>query len=232
MANLIKKAFFQFIDKTLTQEGSVLEVRKWDPAFMYEIDLHLPETDMSKWKVIPRIKVKVSDYEYRDYSPCNWQTKSRTCTVFIETEHLGPGSVWAKSLNTGDAFLFAPANAAPLPPTAGKVLCIGDGSALGHFLALKQFENQDASLLNVIIYLNAEYQIPPYIMDAHPEFKFVSQSHKSNPVNLQQLAAMYNLSEFSSICIAGYIPMVQELRKSLKDDANIGAKIFANGFWR
>lgn len=48
MANAIKKAVFNLMDKALTNKGHVLKIRKWMPETMYELDLHLPETDMSK----------------------------------------------------------------------------------------------------------------------------------------------------------------------------------------
>ena len=232
MANIIKKAFFRIVDKSLTQTGYILSVRKWGPGSMYEIDLHLPETDMAKWKVIPRIKVKVSDFEYRDYSPCNWDVIDRTCTVFIEAGHEGPGSKWVKDLNAGDPFLFAGAAAASLPRTNGKVLCIGDGSALGHFLAFKQLANQEEFRLEVIISLDSLYTIPPGTIDSNPEFQFIRHAHQHSHIRLDQISTISDLSGMSSICIAGYTPMVQELRKSLKDDPTITAKISGNGFWR
>ncbi|WP_219224635.1 hypothetical protein [Pedobacter antarcticus] len=232
MANIIKKAVFDFFDKTLAQEGYVLAVRKWEPASMYEIDLHLPETDLGKWKTIPRLKIKVAEFEYRDYSPAIWNVERKTCTILIETGHKGAGSAWVENLNTGEVFLFGPAHAAPLPPTAGKVLCLGDGSALGHFMALKLLTDREKNPLDVIMFLSEEYKIPESIISAYPEFEFIKQSQGNSLSTLKQWCTKTrNLSEFSVIYLAGYIPMVKELRKMFKNDSNVTAKILANGFW-
>lgn len=231
MANIIKKAFFDFMDKTLTQEGLVLAVRKWEPASMYELDLYLPETDMNKWKIIPRLKIKVAEFEYRDYSPARWDIQTRTCTILIETAHSGPGSTWVKNLKTGDAFLFAGANTTQLPSNPGKVLCLGDGSALGHFMALKLLTNRTEYPLDVVIFLNEAYKIPTSIINANPEFEFVKRYQGNSLVSLHQCAGTRKLAEYNSIYLAGYIPMVQGLRKIFKGDSNISAKIIANGFW-
>src|SRR5687768_13313055 len=127
MANSIKKEVFNLMEKALIAEGEVLEVRHWEPAAMVELALHLPTVDMTKWKSIPRIKCKVSEFEYRDYSPATWNAGKRQCTVLIETAHKGFGSAWARQLQMGDTIQFSPASTASLPSSDGHVLGLGDG---------------------------------------------------------------------------------------------------------
>lgn len=227
----LKKAVFNLMDKAFTQEGFVLAVRKWQPEMMYEIDLHLPEVDMTKWKTIPRLKCKVAEYEYRDYTPATWDIEKRVCTMFIETEHNGPGSAWTKNLQPGDAILFAPAHAAQLPSKPGEILCLGDGSSLGHFLALKQLTNRKEYPFEAVIFLNENYTIPDYFIYANPEFNFVMMPGADSLDALQQSSENKILTEYSSVYIAGYIPMVTGLRKIFKKNPYLNAKIFAHGFW-
>lgn len=231
MASVLKKAVFNLIDKVITQEGQVLNVRKWNPDSMYEIDLHLPATDMAGWKTIPRLKIKVADFEYRDYTPATWDVQKATCTIYIETDHQGFGSAWAKQLKPGDRVLFAPAHAAPLPSKAGKILCLGDGSALGHFMALKQLTATQGYPLDAVLFLNEDYKLPDSLTGANPEFEYLKRPHNNSLESLQQHAREIKLSAYSSIYLAGYIPMVQGLRKLLKTDPAIEAKIFSHGFW-
>lgn len=230
MANVIKKAVFNLLDKTFS-EGFVLEIKKWEPAMMYEIYLHLPGTDMTKWKTIPRLKCRVDEFAYRDYTPATWDAEKRVCTVFIETEHIGYGSGWAQNLQVGDTVLYGPAHAAPLPANTGKIICFGDGSALGHFLALKQLTNRNQYPLEVVIFLNAEYILPDSFVTENPEFKFIMWPDCNSMDILSQFAESKVLSEYNSIYIAGYIPMVQGLRKIFKNIPNLEAKIYVNGFW-
>lgn len=45
-------------DKMLTA-GLVTDVRAWQPATMFEVDIHLPTIDMEKWDTIKRPKCRV-----------------------------------------------------------------------------------------------------------------------------------------------------------------------------
>jgi NADPH-dependent ferric siderophore reductase len=231
MANVLKKAVFNLLDRAFSSEGHVIEVRKWHPASMYEIDFHMPETDMNKWITIPRIKCKVGEFEYRDYTPATWDADKKICTVFIETEHLGHGSSWTKNLKAGDTIHFGPAHAAALPAKAGKVICFGDGSTVGHFLALKQLTDRIEFPLEVVIFLNEEYTLPDAFIAKNPEFKFIMQSKGNSLQVLSEFVERKSLADYATIYIAGYIPMVQGLRKALKKHHGVSAKIFAHGFW-
>jgi len=232
MANELKKAVFNLIDKALMSESYVISVKEWQPSGMYEIDIHLSETDMHKWSSIQRIKCKVAEYgEYRDYTPACWDAETRICKVFIETEHEGCGSSWAKNLKVGDIILLAVAHAAPLPSKPGKIVCFGDGSALGHFLALKQMTNRAEYQLEAIVFLNEEYTLPESFLAENPEFKFLMKPHEKSLDSLIKCSEEQTLRDYSSIYIAGYIPMVSGLRKVLKRIPDLNAKIFAHGFW-
>ena len=232
MGNIIKKAFFDFIDKTLAQEGQVLDIKRWNSSGMYEVRVALPHTDMIKWNAIPRIKVKVADFEYRDYSPAEWDLTDNSCSLFVEARHTGEGSLWVQQLKAQQKFVFAPAYTAALPSAEGRVLCVGDGTALGHFFALKQLTNRKAYAIDSIVSVEEGTQVPSRITDAHPEARFIEQNHSGSLTALHRMLAQLNLKVYSSIYLAGYIPMVQGLRKILKSDPDVSAKIFANGFWK
>ena len=231
MANALKKAVFNLMDKAFTHRGTVLQIRKWKPEKIYEIDLYMPETDMDKWNTIPRIKCKVAEYEYRDYTPAVWDTQKKRCTVLIETGHDGFGSSWTKNLRIGDTILFAPAHAAQLPAKPGKILCFGDGSAIGHFLALKQLTRPQEYPLEVAIFLNEDYTLPDSFAAENPEFEFVMRPDANKPETLTQFAENKILSDYTTIYIAGHIPMVSGFRKIIKKNPYLKARILAHGFW-
>jgi len=231
MANVLKKAICNLVDKAFTSECYVAGVKAWELSGMFEIVIHMPEIDMRKWNSIQRVKCKVAYGEYRDYTPACWDAEKRICTVFIETEHEGYGSRWAKNLKVGDTIFLAVAHAAPLPNKPGKILCFGDGSALGHFLALKQMTERGNFPFEAIVFLNEEYILPPLFLSDNPEFSPVMKSREDCLRSLIKCAEEKILTEYSSIYIAGYIPMVSGLRKFLKRLPDLDAKIFAHGFW-
>ncbi len=232
MANIIKRTAFKLIDKALAQYANVLDVRSWNPASMYEIDLHLPTVDMARWKTIPRLKCKVDEFEYRDYTPAWWESEKGICTLFVETGHNGAGSRWAQHVQPGDQVIVGPAHAAPLPVKPGKILGLADGSALGHMLGLKQLTDPEEHPLEVGVFLNEDYQLPAGLSRENPEFKFILEPEGNSLESLENWTRTKDLSEYSSIYIAGFIPMVRELRKKLKSRAHRNTTMYAHGFWR
>ncbi len=44
----------------------------------------LPETDIAKWKSIPRLKCKVTEIEYRDYTLATWNTENKYVLCFLK----------------------------------------------------------------------------------------------------------------------------------------------------
>ena len=231
MANIIKQAAYKWIEKKMGNEATVLNVRAWDPPTMYQIDLHLPGVDMSKWKTIQRVKCKVDEFDWRDYTPATWNVAKRECTMYLETGHDGPGSRWVKKLRKGDVIVLMPAHATNLPDKAGKVLCIGDGSALGHFLGLKQLTNGKEYPLDVAVFFHENYQVPVGFLKENPEFEFLMDPKAEALTVLGQWMNSKNLSDYSSIYILGDILMVTGLRKKLKVVPDVKAKLFAVGFW-
>ena len=230
MANVLKQAVFNLIEKAFNK-GYVVATRSWKPATIHEIDIHMPGIDMNKWNSIYRIKCKVGEFEYRDYTPATWDIEKKVCTVIIETEHKGCGSSWAKNLQVGDTVLFGPVHAAQLPAKPGKVIGFGDGSALGHFLALKHLTDRKEYPLEVVIFLNEVYTLPDHFIAENPEFEFIMMPDANSLEALHRFSDKKTLSDYTSVYIAGYIPMVSGLRKVFKKNPDINAKIYAHGFW-
>ncbi len=230
MANILKKAVSNLFEKMLTS-AQVTEVRAWQPASMYEVEIHIPTIGVEKWNTIKRLKCKVGELEFRDYTPCLWNAEKRTCTLYIEAGHNGAGSGWVKQLKKGDEVLLGAAHAAQLPHQEGKILCLGDGSALGHFLGLKQLTERSKYPVEAAVFFHDAYEIPQSLMMANPEFEFIMQPKGNNIDLLAQWLMSKDLSNYVSVYIAGNIPMVTGLRRKLKALPEMRAKIHAHGFW-
>lgn len=230
MANILVKAVSNLMDQLLSP-SPVVAVRAWEPATLYEIDLHLPTIDFNKWNTIKRLKCKVDNLQYRDYTPALWDAEKKVCTLYVEAGHNGAGSRWAQSLQTGDEVLLGLAHAAQLPASEGKILCLADGSALGHCLALKQLTSRDDYPMDVAMVLHDEYQIPSSLLEENPDFEFIANQQGDRMDVLEKWYLSKDLSSYNSIYIAGYIPMVTGLRKKLKATPKVRAKIYAYGFW-
>jgi hypothetical protein len=179
VTNLFTKTVSSLVE-LISSKGHVLSVETYNNGTFYQVNVHLPATDMSKWTTIPRLKCRVGELDYRDYSPAQWDAAQRTCTLYIEAAHQGAGSNWVKQLRAGDTFSYGAAHAQQVPPRPGKILCIGDGSALGHFLALKQLTQQKQSDLEAAVFLSEEIALNPDLLYENPEFNFLHK-RKTKP---------------------------------------------------
>ena len=230
MANILIKAVSNLMDQMLSI-SKVVGVRAWEPATIYEVDLHLPAIDFDKWKTIKRVKCKVDDFQYRDYTPALWDAEKKICTLYLEAGHNGAGGRWAKSLQAGDEVFLGVAHAAQLPASKGKILCLADGSALGHCLSLKQLTDREDYPLDVAVFLHDNYRIPELLVTDNPDFEFIGNPDGNMIDVLEKWYLSKDLNTYTSIYIAGYIPMVTALRKKLKAIPQVQAKMYAYGFW-
>lgn len=135
----IKRKAGKFIEPQLLKIGRVLDVRAWEAAAMVEIDLHLPFANIQEWNEVPCIKFRVDNLCFRDYTPFGWDAETCTCSLLVDTAHDGPGSRWAKNLQTGDAVQYLKIQGTHQSPhPTDLVVGLGDTSSLAHLLALQQ----------------------------------------------------------------------------------------------
>lgn len=228
MTNLVSKAFSSLLNK-LGSPARVLAVRPWGPRSIYELELHLPTVDMTKWTSIPRLKCRVAEFEFRDYSPATWDAVRRSCTLYIETSHEGPGSRWVRQLQAGDPVAVGPAYAEKLPAAPGPVLALADGSALGHLLALQQLTDPATHPLEACVAFPTDYDVPAHLREANPAFEFLNAP--AGPALAQWLLAR-PLSRYTAIYVAGNMKLVADLRRQLRARPEVQARLYVKGFWQ
>lgn len=227
-----KKKAAGFIDSRVAKTGRVLEVRKWTPSTLIEIDLHLPQTTMDDWKEVPYMKCKVADFTYRDYTPSGWDADTQTCTLYIDAGHTGQGSAWAQQLQTGDSISYLGTNSTRQTPSlTSSVICLGDESSLGHLLAMQQLTLPETRFTGAVIIgdeqnrgLFKEYFRSP--LEAIPRSD-VYGHHSLTEWLLQQSYSLQNTFFY----IVGNSTMVIELRKLLKKQGYSRNQIQSHGFW-
>jgi NADPH-dependent ferric siderophore reductase len=232
MANMMKKAVDGLLERLL-KPARVLDIREWDAAPVFEIDISFPAAKMLTWNAVKRLKCKVGMLEYRDYTPARWDGVRQTCTLIVEAGHRGVGSRWVRELQVGDEVLLDEAHAANLPSGPGQVLGLGDGSAIGHFIALKNLL-QEQNPLDAALFL-PESAISGFDMpgesfeDRYAELGFVRGADRFE--TLRNWLLEQDLSLYSFIYLAGNIPMIKKLRAMLKERIAPNVKIYAHGFW-
>lgn len=230
MSNILKRAIGGLLDQAL-HPAQVVAMSLYPASKIWGIVIHLPDVNMEKWHTIKRLKCKVGELEYRDYTPALWDPEKKVCTLFVEAGHEGAGSRWVRKLKIGDEVLFGAAHAAQLPAQEGRILCLGDGSALGHILALRQLTRDGNFPMDTVILLPDDNQLPALLSAHVSEDAVVLNPGSDRFSTILNWCDTKDLNQYTSIYIAGNIPMVTALRKRLKVQSGLQAKIYAHGFW-
>ena len=218
----------------MNKHAKVLAVRVWEPDTIREIDLHLPDCDMSRWNSAQHIKFKVGAWAYRDYTPTGWDAETRTCTLILHTAHDGRGSRWGKQLLPGDTIDYLGVGSSHQQPVAGRPLVfLGDETTIGHFLALQQLAGKDMMINGAIL-----------MEEPHHQNEFgqyfagwsVESLHKNDGRGYRELEEWLGGLSFSEhrdamFYVAGYSPAVGRIRKLLKQKGFAGNQVKAQGFW-
>ncbi|WP_295767054.1 SIP domain-containing protein [uncultured Mucilaginibacter sp.] len=228
----LKKKALGLIESRMLKYGQVLEVRKWEPSTIIEIDLHLPKTTMDTWHEVPYIKCKVADLTYRDYTPSGWDADTQTCTLFVDANHNGAGSQWAQKLQKGDTVSYVSTNSTrQTPNVTSSVICLGDESSIGHLLAMQQLTLPSTRFSGAVVIGNQEHrnQFKEYLRSPlQPIARNDVYGHHSLTEWLLQQS--YNLQN-TFFYIVGNNTMVVELRKLLRKQGFNSNQIKCQGFW-
>lgn len=223
----LKHRISGLLESAIAKKGTILYVLQ-HYAGMYELRVHLPDAKMENWQKTQRIKCKVNAGRYRDYTPAVWDETTRSCSLFIDTDHDGPGSDWAQSLQAGDTLVYLGIDSYGRAPvdTAEQVF-LGDPSAIGHFFALMQLANGMGKITGSIIVKN---EIHREAFEA--SFPSLSIGTAESIVEIEASPGLIMDHPERQFYLAGNSAMVHLLRKLLKQQGVGGHKIHAQGFWK
>lgn len=187
---------------------------------LLQISLALP--DSLSWRSCQHLKCAVGSADFRDYSIAHYDESSQVATLVVDAGHIGKGSQYLRQLAPGDPFLYmGPGGGFHQPTGAAQLVCIGDASAMGHFVSLYHRKHAEQGFHTLGI---GQDPLPASIMDMPIRF---SDGQEKDVISwLDQLSLA---SHDTTFYVAGYIPMVVQTRKLLKQ---LGWKqVKAAGFW-
>jgi NADPH-dependent ferric siderophore reductase len=182
---------------------------------LWQITLQLPE--VINWRSCQHLKCEIGKQAYRDYTIASYDAATLTVELLIHAGHEGAGSSWAKQLQPEQSFFYAgPGGGFPQLTAADNLVCIGDASAIGHFVSLYKRRHPRQQFHTMIL----GGPLPATILDM--------------PVNTGTSEQLTNwiqdlpLQE-TTFYVAGHIPLLVKTRKTIKE---LGWKqIKSSGFW-
>lgn len=216
----------------MTHKGTVLAIRAWEPATFYEVDVMLPDTDgMSDWRRPQKVNILVAPFTFREYTPAGWDSDIRTCTLYIDAGHDGPGSRWVQHLREGDTFpYFRPLDAHYGPMQDTTSVYLGDLSAVGHFSALSQLSG-DHHVTGAVVVDTADHRLR---FDSYLPY-LPLQPLLSDSTAVETMWSWISVQTFApdaAFYLMGNRSLVKGIRRALKDKGVDPGRITAKGFWQ
>lgn len=215
----LKEKATAFLMGRMGKTAHVRQITALDHRLL-QLELQLP--DPLSWCSCQHLKCQVGATAFRDYSIAHYNTNTQVATLLIDAGHIGKGSQWLRQLAPGDPVLYAgPGGGMHQPTSAVQLVCIADASAIGHMLSLFHRRHPEQGFHTLAI---GEDPLPKQVMGMPLHF---SDGQEKDVLNwLDQLQLPLHDTTFY---VAGYIPMVVQTRKLLKQ---LGWKqVKAAGFW-
>ena len=231
--NKLAHATVGLLERKWLKNATVLAIRAWEPATFFEIDLHMPDCDMSQWQEVQHMKCKVGPLSYRDYTPSGWDVETRTCTLFIDADHEGQGSRWVKNLQTGDRISYLGISSSHHHPAPGKRLVfLGDETTIGHFFALHQLAGLRAHVEGAITLAHKHHQDEFSHYFSQLGLQTLDKGDNGQYRKLEEWVGDLRAGDNDTVFyLAGYSPAVVRMRKLLKGKGYSGNQVRAQGFW-
>jgi NADPH-dependent ferric siderophore reductase len=221
----LKNKVKTLVNHRLLKQGKVLEVRRWPNSPLIEIDLHLPHMHMQDWSEVPAIKFNVGDWHFRDYTPFGWDAETSTCSLLIDAAHNGPGSSWAKRLNTGDTVQYLKSESThQAPHSTNLVVALGDNTSLAHLLALRQLTLPAIRFTSAIL---TDSAATADLMTSY--FPWSPALHFNEEALTNWLLNEQYCTEHTSFYLTGNKALVVRLRRLLRSLGHPNIKV--KGFW-
>jgi len=124
-----KKAYKPTIVTEVEYYHKLLKRIRYQGEMLMEVD----------WKPAQEVEFRVTDTEYRHYTPLRWNSIEGYTDVLFYLHGRGPGSRWADQIKVGDeVMLIGPGGKFVMPPDQWNVVMLGDETTLSAFKSMKE----------------------------------------------------------------------------------------------
>jgi|GEM_PF-2051498 len=228
----VQKSTVSIVEKIFVKSGEITAIRVWNGCNLYELDIHLPNVEFSKWDKAQSIKCRISALHYTDYTPAMWNNEEKSCTLYIDTSHNGQGSIWAKNQRVGNPFYYAKIEAEKHFPIPNKHLVfIGDQTGIGHFCSLQQLADKNTKISGFITFNDKQtadcfYQNCPWLplqtVSLQNDIYYQTKEWLNNNQYQKDNFVFY---------VVGSAELIVSIRRLLKTYEIDGSQIESKGFW-
>jgi NADPH-dependent ferric siderophore reductase len=185
-----------------------------------------------EWKPAQEVEFRVTDTEYRHYTPMYWNKEKGYTDVLFYLHGKGPGSSWASDLKVNDELLLiGPGGKFIIPDNSSRIVMMGDETTLSTFYGMQQQLPGGVTNIHCLIECEAEAMgWPEKIgMKAIP-----LQTIPSFPGRIQEEWLRQHLNTADSATayfLSGNADTMKNLRRLLVSTGVPGAQIRMKPYW-
>ncbi len=202
-----------------------------------QLKLITMQGELSDMRFVPGqdIKIRVTDLDFRHYTPTFFDKEKGLCQLLIHLHGKGPGSEWAENLKSGDQVkLFRPDGGMRFDNEASHHFFFGDETSIGLFNLLKERALEEDKEYFGVLELSEENQ------DALSKLRLMLdtvQSHPDNPAG-EAIAWMEDMHpdcwaawKNARFYLAGRVASIQRFRKYLRQRGVSSRQISSDAYW-
>ncbi|MEM7370739.1 MAG: siderophore-interacting protein [Bacteroidota bacterium] len=227
MANTMEKVFNNQFHPVMVKEVNLLT----SGLKLVRFKGDLSKTSFTPGKVI---EFRVSDREFRHYTPSFFDKKQGVCEVLFYLHGLGIGSKWAEDLKVGDETkLMGPGGKMALEPAQDKHVLFGDESSLGLFVNVFHHSNTIGKCLGVLE-LDQKHQRWPDVLGLEvPVVKKSKEHPATHAVDWLNTwtADQWALCQHTTFYLTGRAKSIQSIRNTLKNKGIKSKQIQSMPYW-
>jgi NADPH-dependent ferric siderophore reductase len=184
------------------------------------------------------VQLRVSDTEYRHYTPSYFDRERGICEVLFYLHGKGPGSKWADNLKKGQVIkLRGPGGRLRYNVAAKYHFMFGDETSIGLFQCIKEAVNRNGQEYLCILELENEFANWPDFANLSAEVV----SKTCHAPGSEAISILYSVSTPESVFwdvwkdatfyLAGRAKSVQSFRKELRKRGISGKQIRTEPYW-
>jgi NADPH-dependent ferric siderophore reductase len=198
------------------------------------------EGDLSRIDFAPGqvVQLRVSDTEYRHYTPSFFDRENGVCEVLFYLHGQGPGSDWADKLKTGQTVKFrGPGGRLKYNRSAKYHFLFGDETSIGLFQCIKEAVDQNRQEYLCVMELEEAFANWPD--SARLSAEVVSKSLENPAADAIQIldsvstpdSVFWEVWKDATFYLAGRAKSIQSFGKKLRELGVSGRQIRTEPYW-
>ncbi len=227
--NLITRGLKRVLGNFLTPV-TIVRVEPLSKHFRL-IEIRSEALKQANWQPGSKIQVDLGNLQFRTYTPIKIDSGAGSLTFLAYRREGHPATEWIDGLKIGDAAeIFGPRSSLDLSQYEGNTLLFGDETSIGAAKVLKG-QNPDARIFLEVNSLEETQAVLTLLQLDHciPVQRTPGESHLEKLV--ESIVAANAKQTFNTAILTGRMRSIQTMRKLLKSDKSVSAKVVLRAYW-